>query len=123
MSKITVVSLGPGSRDHLTLGALNALEKAEKVVLRTEKCDAAAYIREKGISFDTLDHLHEEADDFEELAENAAGVDTAEGESEYMQTQLRENLNETAFFYPALTTDEDGNVPVLPSILDFISKT
>ena len=48
MSKITVVSLGPGSRDHLTLGALNALEKAEKVVLRTEKCDAAAYIREKG---------------------------------------------------------------------------
>ena len=47
-----------------------------------------------------------------ELAENAAGVDTAEGESEYMQMQLRENLNETAFFYPALTTDEDGNVAI-----------
>ncbi len=71
MSKITVISLGPGPREHLTLGALSALEKAEKVVLRTEKCDAAAYLREKGISFDTLDHLHEEADDFEELAENA----------------------------------------------------
>ena len=72
MSKITVISLGPGPREHLTLGALSALEKAEKVVLRTEKCDAAAYIREKGISFDTLDHLHETCDDFEELAENAA---------------------------------------------------
>ena len=47
-----------------------------------------------------------------ELAENAAGVETAEGESEYMQMQLRENLNETAFFYPALTTDEDGNVSI-----------
>ena len=47
-----------------------------------------------------------------ELAENVAGVETAEGESEYMQMQLRENLNETAFFYPALTTDEDGNVSI-----------
>lgn len=72
MSRITVVSLGPGPREHLTLGALSALEKAEKVVLRTEKCDAAAYLREKGISFQTLDHLHEACDDFEELAENAA---------------------------------------------------
>ena len=72
MSRITVVSLGPGPREYLTLGALSALEKAEKLVLRTEKCDTAAYLREKGISFDTLDHLHEEADDFEELAENAA---------------------------------------------------
>ena len=47
-----------------------------------------------------------------ELAENVAGVETAEDESGYMQMQLRENLNETAFFYPALTTDEDGNVSI-----------
>ena len=46
------------------------------------------------------------------MADDAAGVETAEGESEYMQMQLRENLNETAFFYPALTTDEDGNVSI-----------
>ena len=26
------------------------------------------------------------------------------------EQQMRENLNETAFFYPALTTDADGNV-------------
>ena len=68
MSRITVVSLGPGPREYLTLGALSALEKAEKLVLRTEKCDTAAYLREKGISFDTLDHLHEEADDFDLFA-------------------------------------------------------
>ena len=47
-----------------------------------------------------------------ELAQNAAGVETAVDESGYMKTQLRENLNETAFFYPALTTDEDGNVAI-----------
>ncbi|MBQ2949565.1 MAG: alpha-2-macroglobulin [Prevotella sp.] len=46
------------------------------------------------------------------MADDAAGVETAEGESGYMKTQLRENLNETAFFYPALTTDDDGNVSI-----------
>ena len=58
MKLITVVSLGPGSRACLTLGALEAMEKAEKLILRTEKCDAAAYLREKGLSFETLDALH-----------------------------------------------------------------
>lgn len=72
MKEITVVSLGPGSRSLLTLGAIETMEKAEKLVLRTEKCDAAAYLREKGISFDTLDDLHEACEDFEELAEAAA---------------------------------------------------
>ena len=32
----------------------------------------------------------------------------AEEEPEEMQMQLRENLNETAFFYPQLTTDSEG---------------
>ena len=36
MKLITVVSLGPGSRACLTLGALEAMEKAEKLILRTE---------------------------------------------------------------------------------------
>ena len=30
---ITVVSLGPGPREYLTLGAVDALKKAEKVIL------------------------------------------------------------------------------------------
>ena len=72
MKLITVVSLGPGSRACLTLGALEAMEKAEKLILRTEKCDAAAYLREKGLSFETLDALYEECEDFDELTARAA---------------------------------------------------
>ena len=34
MNKITVVSLGPGSRKLLTLGAMEAMEQAKKLVLR-----------------------------------------------------------------------------------------
>ena len=71
-SKITVVSLGPGPREYLTLGAIEALKKAEQVILRTSlRCDAADYMREIGVSFQTLDFLHEECEDFDELTERA----------------------------------------------------
>ena len=73
MKSITVVSLGPGSRDHLTLGTIEALKKAEKVILRTRvRCDAADYLAEIGVCFETLDYLHEECEDFEELKQRAA---------------------------------------------------
>ena len=73
MNAVTVVSLGPGPREYLTLGALNALKNAEQVILRTEvACDAAQYLRESGVSFETLDKLHEECEDFDELIARAA---------------------------------------------------
>ena len=68
MKKITVVSLGPGSREHLTLGTLDRMKNADRLILRTGLCDAAEYLREQGIAFDTLDALHEECEDFEELS-------------------------------------------------------
>ncbi|NLZ91499.1 MAG: nucleotide pyrophosphohydrolase, partial [Clostridiales bacterium] len=37
MGRITVVGLGPGRWEHLTLEALETLEKAQRVFLRTEK--------------------------------------------------------------------------------------
>lgn len=69
MHPITIVSLGPGSRDHLTLGTLNALKKAPLVILRTALCDAADYLSESGIAFTVLDDLHEACEDFDELIE------------------------------------------------------
>ena len=73
MMAITVVSLGPGAREYLTLGAVETLKKAEKVILRTRiSCDAADYLTEMGVSYETLDDLHEQCEDFEELKERAA---------------------------------------------------
>ena len=42
MHQITVVSLGAGPREQLTLGALETLEKAKRLILRTGEIDAAA---------------------------------------------------------------------------------
>ena len=72
MKAISVVSLGPGHRDFLTLGTVSALRNAEKVILRTRvRCDAADYLAEIGVDFETLDFLHEECEDFEELKSRA----------------------------------------------------
>ena len=73
MKPITIVSLGPGPREYLTLGAISALQKADKVILRTRlHCGAADYLEEIGVQFDTLDALHEACEDFEELKTRAA---------------------------------------------------
>ena len=50
----------------------------------------------------------------------AAGGD-ADGEED-AGVQLRENLNETAFFYPALQTDAKGNVSVKFTLTEEIFK-
>ena len=72
MHPITVVALGPGPREYLTLGAVEALKKAEKVILRTGvACGAAEYLAEAGVPFETLDHLHEACEDFDELIQAA----------------------------------------------------
>lgn len=69
---ITVIGLGLGKEDTLTLGALRAIKEADQVVLQTECVPVAKYLRTEGIEFETLDALYEEAADFEELLEEAA---------------------------------------------------
>ena len=67
MKKITVVGLGPGARGYLTLAALDEMKRAKTLILRTGKCDAALYLREQGIAFQTLDALYEQSEDFDAL--------------------------------------------------------
>ena len=64
---LTVVSLGPGSRDCLTLGALDAMYAAKTLVLRTGRSDAAKYLTEQGIAYATMDDLYDASEDFDEL--------------------------------------------------------
>lgn len=43
---------------------------------------------------------------------DAVVTEEGEDDKEGQASQLRENLNETAFFYPQLTTDKNGNVAI-----------
>src|SRR5438034_5044756 len=64
---ITLVGLGPGRRDSLTLGAYEALKSDGVLFLRTERHPAAEDLRSEGISFTALDFLYEQGADFDEV--------------------------------------------------------
>src|SRR5438132_2816036 len=62
---ITLVGLGPGRRDSLTLGAYEALKSAGTLVLRTERHPVVEDLRAEGLAFIALDPLYEQAAHFE----------------------------------------------------------
>src|SRR5438874_8898127 len=62
---ITLVGLGPGRRDSLTLGAYEALKSAGRLFLRTDRHPVVEELRAEGLAFTALDALYEEAADFD----------------------------------------------------------
>ncbi len=71
MHFITVVPLGPGSPDLLTLGAYKHLKKARQVLMRTKKHKTVEYLAKEGLVFESLDELYVSSEDFDAFA-NAA---------------------------------------------------
>lgn len=69
---ITVVGLGSGGEDQLTLGALKALEHGTQRFVRTDRHPAVHDLRQRGLSFASFDHLYEQLGDFEAVYEAIA---------------------------------------------------
>jgi len=67
--KITIVGLGPGSEDGLTLGALKALRQASRVVLRTEIHGVVPFLKDQGIEYTSMDDIYQEGEDFDRIYE------------------------------------------------------
>lgn len=80
MGRITVVGTG-WTRGQLTLDAIDALTSGARIVLHTERCGCADWLREKGLAFESLDALYDACDDFDAHAEAAAQavLDVASG--------------------------------------------
>ena len=72
MHKVTIVTLGPGPKDLLTLGAAAQMKKAGKLILRTARHGAAVFLEEENIPYESLDALHETSDDFDAFMKAAA---------------------------------------------------
>lgn len=69
---ITIVGLGPGAPEALTLGTLTALESSKKILLRTEKHPTVEYLSKRNILFKTYDSKYEESNSFDEVYESIA---------------------------------------------------
>ncbi len=65
---IHIVGLGPGSKDALTLGAVEILGKYP-VFLRTKKHPTVEYLEKQGILYNTFDSFYEKAETFDEVYE------------------------------------------------------
>lgn len=65
--RVFVVGLGPGSPDHLTLGAAAKLKSARQVILRTKVHPVVEWLDSEGIRYTSCDDLYETAEDFDEV--------------------------------------------------------
>ncbi|MCY9592429.1 MazG family protein [Paenibacillus chitinolyticus] len=69
---ITVLGLGSGDENQLTLGVLRRLQQAPKLILRTDHHPVAAYLRAEGIRYETFDAIYEAKDRFDDTYEAIA---------------------------------------------------
>ena len=71
MGTITIIGTG-WERGQLTLGAAEAFKSAGKVILHTERCGCAEWLRAQGVGYESLDALYDESEDFDAHVEAAA---------------------------------------------------
>lgn len=64
---IKIVGLGPGAKEALTIGTLEALKSSSKIYLRTEKHPTVEYLKDNNIKFETYDYMYDKADSFDEV--------------------------------------------------------
>ncbi len=72
MGSLTIVGLGPGAREHLPLGVLEALRDHKEIYLRTEKHPTLDYLREEGIKYKSFDFLYQRGENFQEVYQEIA---------------------------------------------------
>ncbi len=68
--KITVVGLGSGDINSISLGAYNKLIKSENIFMRTGKHPICDQLLDSGISFKTFDELYDTGKDFDSVYMN-----------------------------------------------------
>lgn len=71
-ASITIIGLGSGGEDQLTLGALKALEDASRRYVRTADHPAVADLSKRDIVFEPFDSIYEQQDAFEDVYEAIA---------------------------------------------------
>lgn len=80
--RITVVGLGSGDPDQLTLGVWRRLQSASRVYVRTEKHPMMSMLREQGVAYASFDHIYEQKDSFPDVYEAIADQLIAEAKGE-----------------------------------------
>ncbi|MHA6260526.1 bifunctional methyltransferase/pyrophosphohydrolase YabN [Sporosarcina sp. CAU 1771] len=70
MQTLTVIGLGAGDLDQLSMGVFRQLKEATYIVARTDQHPAIAELRAEGISIASFDELYEANDSFQQVYED-----------------------------------------------------
>lgn len=65
--RLTIVGLGSGNKDDLTLGAWHAMKEADQLYLRTANHPVVAWLKQQGIAFTTFDGVYEQHNQFSDV--------------------------------------------------------
>ncbi|ANS76375.1 MazG family protein [Paenibacillus yonginensis] len=80
---ITVIGLGSGDPDRLTLGNLKKLQQADRLYVRTKDHPVLDWLAESGVTFESFDRIYEAKDDFpsvyKEIAERLIEAVSGDG--------------------------------------------
>ncbi|MGO4539315.1 nucleoside triphosphate pyrophosphohydrolase [Paenibacillus sp. 2TAB19] len=66
-TSITVIGLGSGDPDQLTLGAFRRLQQAERLYVRTAEHPMMAMLRDNNIQFESFDSIYEQLESFPDV--------------------------------------------------------
>ncbi len=100
---ITVVALGPGKPELMTLQSVETLRQAQVLVLRTARHPAAQWLQAQGISFSSLDDLYDQYEDFDQL-------------HRAMAAELWKKASEEPVTFAVPFPSQDGAVDALASL-------
>lgn len=69
MHPITIIGLGAGDLEQLSVGTYRKLKKASSIIARTDQHPVIAELREEGISIESFDTIYEQHNDFQSVYE------------------------------------------------------
>lgn len=69
MNTITIIGLGAGDLDQLSIGTYRKLKAAEYVIARTDQHPAVTELRAEGMDIESFDSVYVENDEFEQVYE------------------------------------------------------
>lgn len=113
---ITVISMGPGAPELLTLQAADALRGAGNLILRTARHPVAEWLRQQGIPFSDLDALYDKYDDFDDLHRAMARRLWKRAAEGPVCFAVPDGGNDGAVDALRAAMPEDGKLTVLPGV-------
>ena len=113
---ITVVSLGPGGQELLTLQSADALRGARRLILRTARHRVAPWLDEQGVAYETLDGYYDRYDDFDEMHRAMAAHLWQEAAKGPLVYAVMDAVSDESVGELRQTAPEGGRLDVLPGV-------